>query len=104
MSSKGSNIIICPCLTGNYKQGSPRISGGSLLHYNTMKKYYIHLMSKNGHQTLCYTETGNEKHLAKLELDGWIKQLTKEYTDLETAKREKILLLNSMDGHGRPIV
>lgn len=61
--------------------------------------YYINVLSKNGVQRLCNSQTGNEKELNRLLTDGWIVQHKKEFTNLELARRTRILIENDMQPH-----
>jgi hypothetical protein len=69
-----------------------------------MKKYYLHLLSKMGQQQFVNSETDNDKKLKKLQTEGWIVELTKEYTDIRLAKKDRELLLQSHVRDGRMIV
>jgi len=58
--------------------------------------YYLNVLSKNGVQRLCNSQTGNEKELNRLLTDGWVLQHKKEFTNLDLARRTRILLENDM--------
>ena len=61
--------------------------------------YYINVLSKNGVQRLCNSQTGNEKELNRLLTDGWIVQHKQEFTNLELARRTRVLIENDMQPH-----
>jgi len=68
------------------------------------KKYYLHVLSRNGFQTICTSEDENKKKLNRLQTEGWILQDTKEYTDINIAFTQKRLLEQSIEHNGRPLV
>ena len=57
-----------------------------------------------GQQQFVNSETDNDKKLKKLQTEGWIVELTKEYTDIRLAKKDRELLLQSHVRDGRMIV
>lgn len=64
-------------------------------------KYYLHILSKDGNQKTCTSDSDNDKQLKRLMTEGWIVQDVKEFTDLKTAFRTKQLIENTIDTNGR---
>lgn len=70
-----------------------------------MKKiFFLHILSKNGRQTICTSDSENNKKLQKLQTEGWLLQGTKEYTDIKLAYTQKRILEQTLDINGREVV
>ena len=64
-------------------------------------KFYLHILSRDGNQRTCTSDSENDKQLKRLMTEGWIIQDTKEFTDIRTAHRTKQLIEQSLDQGGR---
>jgi len=70
-----------------------------------MKKiFFLHILSKNGQQQVCTSDSENNKKLQKLQTEGWLLQDTKEYTDIKLAYTQKRILEQTLDINGREVV
>jgi hypothetical protein len=66
-----------------------------------MNKFYLHILSKDGHQQIVTSDTERDRKLKQLQTEGWIIQDTKEFTDIKLAHKTKELLEQSFDFNGR---
>jgi hypothetical protein len=68
------------------------------------KKFYLHILSRNGQQITCTSDEENEKKLNRLTTEGWLLQDTKEFTDIKLAYKTKAQIEWTLDRGGREVV